>query len=152
MAFSLTAENDPLSDMKTLLDESWIESATFPKPELDISNDPDNAVQRLDMTSNDIILITTGGGEQIKYRGNIQYYDRYYPVTLTIQTSISRGRLRNLWKMCKAIFFDNKWAFPSYQLIVMQRYTEMLNTDTNVWRAIVEVSLQSNGVSAETLL
>ena len=152
MTFSLSSETEPVKTMHDLINDSWIVTEDFPRPELYISNDANDITNRLDNSTVDTILISPGSGEQYKYRGNIQYYDRIYQIKLIIQTADSRQRLRDLWKMVRAIIFDNKHLFSGYQLIVMQRYAELLNTDLNIWRAEINLQLESHGIPADTLL
>ena len=92
---SFTNSDLYLADMKDLLDDNWVEWQETPKPQLIVVNDPNAPEGRFDLNSGDVIIIKTDGSEQIKYLGNIQYYNRFVPISLDIRTKEDRQRLHN---------------------------------------------------------
>ena len=145
-----TAENEPLEDMKELLEDNWEQFKEHPLPIVVISNDPDDAASRINLNEGDHIIIKMEGSENIKYRGNIKYRDSTFPIVLEVQTKESRQRLRDLWRQIKAICFDNLHDFPNWQLIRLVGYTEMVNANLSIWKAIIRINLESAGVAVET--
>jgi len=137
--------------MKDLLDTYWIERRETPTPRFMVINDPDDSESRIDYNMCDIIIVTTDGSEQLKFRGNIQYYDRIVPVSLDIRTMENRQRLHDIYKMLRMILFNRKHDFPNYQLIKMLGYQEMVNQEKNIWRGVFRVQLENNAIPAETL-
>ncbi len=147
---SLTIESEPLSDLKDLLNDYWEETKDFPKPQLLITNDPENAVSRLNLQDGDAIVISQGP-EQIRYRGNISYFDRVNQININIYTMEDRQKLNNLYKMVRAICFDRKHNFPSWQLIRLLSFQEMVEENLNIWRAQLSLQLENHGVAVDTL-
>lgn len=143
-------ESVPVETLKTILEAHWESFAEIPTPNFVIINDTDGEFMRANYTQGDYIMLSMEGTENIKYRGNISYYDRTFPLTLQIGTKEGRQRLRDLWKEIKAILFDNKHDFTGWQLIRILSYTEMTNQDQNIWRAVIKIQLESAGVCVET--
>ena len=140
-----------LDDMKTVLDTYWSEFHETPKPQFIVVNDPDGPEARVDYNIGDAIIITTEGSEQIRYRGNIQYYDRIVPVTLDIRTKENRQRLHDIWKMIRIVMFDQKHDFPNYQLIRIIGYQEMVNEEMNIWRGVARIQLENHCIPVDAL-
>ncbi len=146
-----TKEVMPVDVMKDLLDDNWIQWGEVPKPLLIIVNDPEEPRIRENLTNGDVITIRMEGAESIKLRGNISYYDRTFPIALEIWTMEDRQRLRDIWKMIKAICFTKKHNFTGYQLIRPISYTELVNEEVNIWRGQVKLQVESAGVTVESL-
>ncbi len=145
------AESIPLDTIKDILELNWIPYLECPTPILVVTNDPEEVYSRFNLNDGDHIIIKTGGPEQIKYRGNIEYYDRTYPIVLDLLTKDSRQRLRDIWKQVKAICFAKKFDFTGYQLIQLISYTEMVNEQLNIWRAEVQLQVTAAGVCIDTI-
>lgn len=151
MGIHYVAESVPQETMKSLLDDNWIPLNEVPKPTVIVVNDSENPYMRHDlMNISDAITIYAGGPEIIKYRGNIQYYDRSFPLMIELWTKDSRQRVRDMWKQVKGIVFDHIFGFSGYQIIRFKGYTEMVNQEVNIWRAQIKFSVESAGVSIET--
>ncbi len=148
---SFTSDSEPLSTLKTLLQTYWESFLETPVPQFVISNDLEGEFLRANYNISDYIILATEGTENIRYRGNYQYYDKSYPINILIGTKHNRQRLRDLWKMIRQILFDKKHNFTSWQLVRMLSYTEMTNQDQSIWRALVRIQLESAGVSADSL-
>jgi len=140
-----------LDEMKALLDDNWAEYQETPKPQFIVINDPESPEVRVNYNDGDAIIISTDSSEQIRYRGNIQYYDRIVPVSLDIRTKENRQRLHDMWKMVRIILFSKKHDFPSYQLIKMIGYQEMVNEELNIWRGVARVQLDNHCISVDAL-
>jgi hypothetical protein len=149
-SYSYLKESLPPELFKSLLEKNWISVSNMPKPEILVVNDPADARIRFDMSTGDIITIITSGPETVKYRGNVQYYDRVYPLTLEIWTKVDRQRLRDIWKQIKGIVFDHLFAIEGYQIIRLQSYTEMVNDAVNIWKGQVKLTVEAAGVCVET--
>lgn len=150
MGYTYIAESIPPDLMKKLLDKNWISVRNMPKPDIIVANDPEDARARFDMSNSDVITITTGGAETIKYRGNVHYYDRIYPLTIEVWTKVDRQRLRDIWRQLKGIVFDHLFAIKGYQIIRLQSYTEMVNDALNIWKAQIRLTVEAAGVCIET--
>jgi len=150
MAFVYVQEKLPPELMQTLLQTNWAAYRNMPKPDIIVANDPDDARARFDLTNNDVITIITSGPEVIKYRGNVHYYDKAYPILLELWTRVDRQRVRDMWKQVKGIVFDHLFAIDGYQIIKIQSYTEMVNDALNIWRAQVKLSIEAAGVCIDT--
>jgi hypothetical protein len=145
------AESIPQDTLRDLLENNWVQFKETPKPAILVVNDPENPYMRHDlMNSGDIITIYAGGPEVIKYRGNVRYYDRNFPIMLEIWTKESRQRLRDMWKQVKGIVFDHLFGFEGYQLIRIKGYTEMVNQEMNIWRSQIRLNVESAGVTIDT--
>jgi hypothetical protein len=150
MAYS--AEYEPITTMKELLEDNWIPYLECPTPIFVIANDEDDPYSRIDLNLGDHVVLRTDGSEVIKYRGNIQYYDKEYPITLDVFTKENRQRLKDIWKQVRAICFLKKWDFTGYQLVLINSYTEMVNEQLNIWRAEIKLRVTAAGVCADTVL
>jgi hypothetical protein len=145
-----TEELDPLEVLKDLLNDNWVDHEETPKPrEILVQNEVDNTTARFDLTLGDVIVIKMEGMEQIKQRGNFQYFDRAFPIMIEFYTKESRSRLRNLGKMIRAICSANKHDFDGYQLIRLREYTEMVEENLNIWKGIQKVQVESAAVCQE---
>jgi hypothetical protein len=143
--------------IRTMLLDKWQAISECPLPKIvvvnSVDNDNEDTFSRIDLQTSDALVIKPEGGEQIKYRGNVKYYDRTYSLNIEYRTLHSRQRVRNAWRMMRRIVFSNIWQlFPDYQLIRLINYQESTNTDLKIWRAVVKINLESAGVSIETLL
>lgn len=145
-----TSDSVPVETLKTLLQTYWEAFKEVTIPNIVIVNDSEGEFMRADYTLGDYIFISAEGAQNIKYRGNISYYDRTYPINIQIGTKENRQRLEDLWKMLKAILFDQKHDFTDWQLIRILSYTEMTNQDQSIWRASVRIQLESAGVCVES--
>lgn len=146
------AESEPLTVFRNLLEDNWVEYKEIPKPIFVITNNPEEAIARIDLNRGDYIVIRIDAPESIKYRGNIQYYDRIFSIVLDLWTKKDRQRLRDIWKTVKAICLDKKHNFSGYQLIRLNSYAEMTTETLNIWRGIIRLTVESHGVAAESLL
>jgi len=150
MAYVYVKESLPPEIFKDLLDKNWVSARNMPKPDIIVVNDPEEARSRFDISSSDVITIVTSGPETIKYRGNVHYYDRVYPLTLEIWTRVDRQRLRDMYKQIKGIVFDHLFAIEGYQIIRLQSYTEMVNDSLNIWKGQIKLTVEAAGVCVET--
>lgn len=146
------SETVPEEVFKTLLDTYWLKT-DIPKPNMEIANDVEKAFARIDLKNGDALIIKPGGTESIKYRGNVQYFDRTYPLEIDYRTINSRQRVRDSWQMIRKIIFNNIWYFNSvgYQLIRIVGYQELVGTDLNIWRVVIKISLESAGIRKDIL-
>lgn len=147
---SFTEESEPLSDFKDLLEDNWVSYQEIPKANIIIANDLDEAISRINLMDSDYIIISMSGNEDIRYRGNIVYYDRIFPVALNMLTKESRQRLRNIYKIVRSICFMNKHIFTGWQLIKLLRYQELVGTDINIWRGQIFLQFENHAILAET--
>jgi len=138
-----TSADQYLDDMKTLLDDNWAEYQETPKPQFIVINDPELPEVRVNYNDGDVIIISTDSSEQIRYRGNIQYYDRIVPVSLDMRTKKDRQRLHDMWKMVRIVLFSKKHDFPNYQFVRMMGYQEYTDRELNLWRAVAKVNLEN---------
>jgi hypothetical protein len=146
-----SAESSPPETMKDLIDSRWVSFKNVPKPTVIVSNDATDPYIRFNLNDGaDIIIIYQSGPEMIKYRGNISYYDKSFPLQLDIWTKQDRQRLRDIWKEIKGIIFDHLFGFTGYQIIRIKGYTEMVNDSVNVWKGQVKLSVDAAGVCVET--
>lgn len=145
------AESNPIATIKDILELNWVPYLECPKPTILEANEIEEPYARFDLNMGDHIIIRTGGPEQIKYRGNIEYYDRAYPIALDIWTKEGRLRMRDIWKQIKAICFAKKFSFTGYQLIQLMSYTEMVNEQLNIWRAEANLQVTAAGVAIDTI-
>jgi len=147
---SFTEENEPLVDMKDLLDESWVSYSEVPKPNLLIVNDVEEAISRINLNDGDYILFSLASPEQIRPRGNFIYQDRIAGILFAILTKESRQRMRNIYKEIRTICNINKHIFPNWQLIRPMNYRELVNTgDISIWRGEFVVQIENHGILAE---
>ena len=145
-------ETSPIDTLKKIIVEYWESYLETTVPIVVITNDPEGDFMRADYNMGDYLILSPDGSESIKYRGNIQYYDKTHPLTIQIGTKEGYQKLRDMWKMIRAIFFDNKHSFDGWQLIRLISYTEMVNQDQMIWRAIVRLQVESAGICVETLV
>lgn len=157
MAF--TTESEPLDTMRSLIVDNWLETEEIPKPVIivanqDLESDLESGVySRIDLANDgDYIIIRPGGAEQIRYRGNIVYIDKIYPIALELLTTKDRQRLRNIAKMIRSICLDNKWDFTGWQLIKLLSYEESFMAELNIWRAGLNLQIENYAVLADTLI
>lgn len=143
-------ETEPMETLRDLLNDNWVSYLEVPKPDILIANDPDAAISRVDMNFGDYVIISMSGNEDIRMRGNFSYYDRVFPISLNILTKESRQRMRNIFKVIRAICFMKKHDFTGYQLIRLSRISEMIGTDINIWRAQILLQVESHAVRVET--
>lgn len=137
--------------MKDLLEENWPKISEVPKPIIIVKNDPEDPFTRVNLQDGDVLVISSDSPEQIKYRGNIHYYDKAYTLTLEFRSMENRQRVRDIWRIIRAICFSKKWNFTGYQLIRMTSYQESTNESVNIWRGVEKIIVESAGVSVETL-
>ena len=148
-----TEESEPLSDFKDLLDTYWVSYQEIPKPEILVANDPEEPISRINLMDNDYIVITSPSSEQVRYRGNVSYIDRIFPIMVTCYTKESRQRMRNMYKEVRAICLIHKHTFTNWQLIRLLSGTkEYFNQDLNLWRGEIQLQVESHGVTAETTI
>jgi hypothetical protein len=148
----ITIESQPENDFQDIINTYWKETEDFPKPEVMIVNDVNEAISRIDLNNSDYLLINMPSPENFKPRGNIHYYDRVITgLTAIILTKESRQRVKNLSKMVRAIVWDRKHNFPNYQLIKPIGYRELVNTDLNIWRAEITFQVEAHCILVETL-
>ena len=98
---TFVAESIPQDTLKTLLETYWMDSQEVPTPNIVIVNDPEGEMLYANYTGGDYIMIAMSGSEGIRYRGNIKYYDKNFPILINIGTKESRQRLRDIWKMTR---------------------------------------------------
>ena len=144
------AEATPPELMKSLLVKNWISYSKMPKPDIIVANDSEDARARFDLTTGDVITIISSGPEIIKYRGNVHYYDKSYPLMLECWTRVDRQRLRDMYKQIKGIVFDHLFAIEGYQIIKLQSYTEMVNDALNIWKSQVKLTVDAAGVCIDS--
>ena len=143
-------ESEPLSTIQSLLNDNWVSYSESPLPEIIIANDPEETISRVDfMNMGDYIIISMSGNEDIRYRGNVTYYDRIFPIALNVLTKESRQRLRDIYKVIRSICFIKKHNFTGWQLIKLLRYQELVGTDINIWRGQIVLQLENHGIAAE---
>jgi len=152
MSYAYVAETIPEDVMKDILDTYWPKISEVPKPKIIVKNDPDDPFVRWNERDGDILVISNDSPEQIKYRGNINYYDRAYPLTIEFRSMKSRQRVRDMWRIVKAICFARKWNFTGYQLIRLQSYQESTNSALNCWRGVQKIIVEAGGVAVEALV
>jgi len=146
----LSVESEPMETLKEMFVSHWKPTQDFPIPDIQVVNNPDDAIARVDFTSTDSFSISQPSPEQIRQRGNFQYYDKILPIEINIVSAESRQRVRNLWKMTRAILMDNKHNFSGYQLIKILSYQEMVGS-LNVWRVRIMISVEAGGVPSDTV-
>ena len=113
-----TAEPIPQDTLSALLTKNWISFKEMPRPEIVVANDPEDAISRFNTGDGDYIIISQGGPEIIKYRGNVQYYDRAFPLTAELYSKKDRQRIRDMWWQFKGIKFyaDQDKKFLNHQI------------------------------------
>ena len=149
MAF--TDECNPIEDMVALLKEKWEEYEDCPRPEIMAANETDDPRQMMNFGPHDAVVVKMEGVEQLRQRGNFEYYDRICPLIIEAWTSESRQRLWNLIKMIRAICNDNKHDFPDYHLIRYSGYTEMMEENLKIWKGSFKLTLESHCICVDTL-
>lgn len=148
---SYQAEKEPVATMKDILELNWIPYLECPTPIIVEANEVEEPYARIDLNMGDHIIIRTGGAEQIKYRGNANYWDHFCPLTLDVWTKDGRQRLRDIWRQIKAICAANKFNFTGFQFIRIISYTEMTNEQLNIWRAEIIIQVESAGVCVDVI-
>ena len=149
----ITVESVPEEIFQDLLNTYWMDTEDFPKPEIIIANDVDEAIARINLEDSDYIIISIQASESFQSRGNCHYYDRVIPgISANILSKVSRQRIRNLSKMVRAIMADHKWDFSGYQIVKPAGYKELVNTDLNIWRAEATFRIEAHAILIETLL
>ena len=144
-------ETEPLETMRSLLESNWVSYQEIPKPSIIIANDPEEPISRIDLNFGDYMVITSPSAEQVRYRGNVSYIDRIFPIMITCYTKESRQRMRNMYKEVRAICLIHKHTFPHWHFIRLLSGTrEYFNTDLNLWRGEIQLQVESHGVLAET--
>jgi hypothetical protein len=151
MAYTYVAETIPEEVMKTILEDYWPKIDDVPRPVIIVKNDDNDPFTRVDLTNGDVLVISTDSPEQIKYRGNINYYDKAYTLSLEFRSMKDRQRIRDIWRIIRAICFSRKWNFTGYQLIRMLSYQESTNDTVNIWRGVERIVVEAAGVSVETI-
>jgi hypothetical protein len=144
-------EFEPLADMKTFIESNWVNYPEAPTPEVQVVNDAEDTIAKIDVWDTDYLLITTGS-EDIRPRGNFTYFDRVVQVQITAITKSSRQRLQNMYKELRSMVFINKHAFPNWQLIKPISHKEMVERDLNIWRADFIVQLENHCILADTVI
>jgi hypothetical protein len=150
MTYKYVKESTPPEAMQFLLNKNWISVRAMPKPDIIVVNDSNDARSRFDLNSSDTITIRSEGPEIIKYRGNVSYYDRSYPLIIEVWTKVDRQRLRDMWKQVKGIIFDHLFAIEGYQIIMIKSYREMTADALNIWKSEIKISVDAAGVCVET--
>jgi len=145
-----TAEADPLDELATLIDTEWVPYLEVPKPTIIVPNDIDNILSKHNLNDSDLLLIYRDGFENVRYRGNIRYYDKTIAVNIDVYTKISRQRLYDQYRDLRVIVFNNFHDLDSYQLIRMTSWTEYMNEQMNIWKGTLKMNLESAGVAIET--
>lgn len=145
------AEVVPESTMKDLIEDNWVDYLDTPKPDILIANDPDEAISRFDLNNGDVIVIR-GDPEQIRPRGNFTYYDRIQGLNISFYTMKDRQRLKDMYKMIRAICFIKKHTFTGWQLIRPISYQEMVMESLNIWKAEIRLQLENNAITCETTI
>ena len=148
---SYTKESVPEETLKELLETYWTDFEKIPQPNIIIKNDSTDPFSRVDLHTGDYLVIKSESPEEVRYRGNITYYDRIYQLTMEFRTMQDRQRIRDAWYVVKAIVFTNKHNFSGYQLIRIHSYQESVETELNIWRFIVRLQVEAHGVLAESI-
>jgi hypothetical protein len=151
MPYTYAAETVPEEVMEDLLNDYWPKISEFPRPVIIVKNDAEDPFSRVDIRTSDAIVISSDSPENIKYRGNIHYYDKAYTLTLEFRSSKDRQRVRDIWRIIRAICFTRKWNFTGYQLIRMTNYQEFTNDSLNMWKGVMKIVVEAAGVSVEAL-
>lgn len=151
MAYTYTKETIPEDVLKALLEDNWPKLEEVPVPQIVVKNEPEDPFNRIDLKDGDALVISSDSPEQIKYRGNIHYYDKAYTLTIEFRSMIDRQRVRDMWRIIRAICFSKKWNFTGYQLIRMLSYQESTNDSLNIWRGVEKIIVEAAGVSVESI-
>jgi len=147
---TLSVESEPMETLKELIVSHWKPTQDFPIPDIQVVNNQEDAVARVDFSTGDSFSLSQPSPEQIRQRGNFQYYDKTLPIEIDIVSADSRQRVRNLWKMTRAILMDNKHNFEGYQLIKILSYQELVS-NLNIWRVRIMISVEAGGVPSDTI-
>jgi hypothetical protein len=151
MAYTYVAESVPEEVMFDLLNDNWPKITEVPKPLLIIKNNAEDPFLRVNLIDTDALVISPESPEQIKYRGNIHYYDRAYTLVLEFRSIKNRQRVRDIWRIIRAICFSKKWNFTGYQLIRLQTYQEAVNENLKIWKGTIRIIVEAAGVSVESI-
>jgi hypothetical protein len=146
-----SAELLPEDKLKELFEDNWVNYQEIHTPEFLVTNDPDNAIAKMDLTEGDKVVIY-GEGESVKYRGNVTYIDRIYTLGVSIYTTESRQRLRDIYRSIRAILLIKKHSFPGWQFIRLINYQEMVLENLNIWRGELKLQIENHAVLAETAI
>ena len=144
-------EIEPLTSMKMLLENNWPNYGEIPSPVVLVANLSSEPFARFDLNEGDYIILRAEGPERIEYRGNFKYFDRIYIIIIDIWSKESRGRIKDIYRTIRAIVFDKMHDFNDYQLIRTQDYREYMTEQLNVWKASLNIRLESHGLPADTL-
>jgi hypothetical protein len=151
MAYTYAAETVPEEVMYDLLNDDWPKIDEVPKPVLIVKNDVEDPFLRVDLKNSDVIVISPESPERIKYRGNINYYDKAYTLVLEFRSIKDRQRVRDIWRIIRAICFSRKWNFTGYQLIRLDSYQESVNDSLKIWKGVMRIIVEAAGVSVESI-
>lgn len=150
MSYKYVAESTPPELIVELLDKNWVSTRAAPKPDIVVVNDPEDARSRFNLNDGDLLSVRSEGPEIIKYRGNVSYYDRSYPMLIEAWTKVDRQRLRDMWKQIKGIVYDHLFGIEGYQIIMLKSYREMTADALNIWKGEIKISVDAAGVCVET--
>ena len=148
---SYQQEIEPLTSMKMLLENNWLNYGEIPSPVVLVANLPSEPFARFDLNESDYIILRADSPERIEYRGNFKYFDRIYIIIVTVWSKESRQRIKDMYKIIRTIIFSKMHDFSDYQLMRTQDYREFMDKELNVWHAEISIRLESHGLSAETL-
>jgi hypothetical protein len=151
MAYTYAAETVPEEVMYDLLNKNWPKIDEVPKPVLIVKNDAEDPFLRVDLKAGDVIVVSPEAPERIKYRGNIHYYDKSYTLAIEFRSIKDRQRVRDLWRIIRAICFSKKWEFTGYQLIRLDSYQESVNDSLKIWKGTMRIIVEAAGVSVESI-
>jgi hypothetical protein len=141
-------ETEYIQIIKDFILNNWVDSQDFPKPDIEIVNDPDDAIAKYNTFDSDVMFLSLAGPEQVKYRGNVSYIDLTVPILVTCVTPVSRQRLYNYYLMLLGLCLTNKFKVPGWQFIRFLSYKELVNENLNLWRSEIQLQLENYALRA----
>lgn len=148
------AEPVPPEIVKTLLDKYWNDmNGKVPKPELWVLNVPTEAPVE-EVGDKDYVLISTdAGGEEEKLRDAWCVKDMKFSILLELATMVDRQRLYDIKKIIRGIIHTNihNQTVTQFHIIRYVGFRELVADTQNVWKGLITMTFESNGVPLDTL-
>lgn len=144
-----TAEVLPADDIIALFQTNWDVNASLPLPTfIDIN---DGTRGRHSLRSSDLVLVKVDSPSLEETPiGNWVYVNRTTRMLLEIWTETSRQRLWDIAGELRRIAHLFRHTMTNYQRIQWNRFEELIDTEMNAWAGRATVTLENNGVLAET--
>lgn len=146
-------EQDEYSDLQTIFNDTWDDhNGSIPKPNILLAV---SSAARFDLNfeGDTVILRMSPSGQQITYRDQYSYFDKYTDFILEVWTKVSRQRLLDMKREIMRITMAklHKPAETNYQLLRYKNFIEQNTDNLNIWKGIINISLESSRLAFSTI-